>query len=457
MKTHTSLASLLFLMLSIVSFSVYSQVDRSCSSIAVDPDGDGFGWEWNYDSDALGSCVVTDESAGMPSLVNEETGEQVQLIRPYWNANRDLAGRTIECKGYDLDRDTGAYANRFNSFDSILYHQPLPTSPPYTAYAEYDKLPYLIWPDDVMYKVWTVVDGRYIGPLLGRDEPARNWLEIIEATESTPAGIRIWGGTRTPAYRECFDQSGADFGPTGYIGEELPNSEPETESLIVTGQPAPALAEPLVNLETSVAVPLTTAHWDLYQSFWERTIHCWPSVWNGSEYYPEYYNSVWNSFFSASTGEQRGLVGTRFGMGGGDGGTNDEWRLVDGALGVTGDWAITIHDEVEVIPATGDVPGHIRSWHSSESYTTCRDSGGLVGPFSTSSRRDLIPLDPDTLDVQQPDAPTSENGDAVADESESAANTGGSGGGAVPMSLLLILMIVRAARGRNRGVTVAKQ
>ena len=468
MNIKTGVYSLLILSTLLATPVVFSQEIRQCSTTAVDPDGDGFGWEWNSEAGAMGSCEVTEDSTDSPSLVNAETGEQVQLIRPYWNANRDIAGRNIECKGYNWNRDVGRYTNEFAFYDSNLMHDPLPLSAPYMAYADYDNNPYSIWPDDVIYKIWTVIDGRYIGPMMGRSVSGRtaaDWIEIIEATDTTPSGIRVWGGPSSPAYRECFDKSGASFGPTGFIGEELQNEETPNRSLIATGAETQSNGEPIVNLESGQPVELTTAYWDVYQSFWGRTISCWPAQWDGNSYYPEYSNLIYNSFYAVRTGEQRGFVATRFGLGGGDGGTNDEWRVLDGRLSVLGYWGMTIHDKVEIIPATDSAPALIRSWHSSESYTTCVDSGGLVGPYQTEDRKDLIPLDPASVQLQpESQTPSTEdsstdstNLQGIDDNSSPDTNNGesdsnnpdSSGGGAPTISLLMILLTFLVVRLNN--------
>jgi len=71
----------------------YAQDDPlpECEYTASDYDGDGFGWEND------GSCRVTDSSQGEPNIFNWVTGENVDLIWPYWNAYRDIENRVIEC------------------------------------------------------------------------------------------------------------------------------------------------------------------------------------------------------------------------------------------------------------------------------------------------------------------------------------------------------------------------
>jgi len=60
-----------------------------CSATLFDADGDGFGWE----NEA--SCIVTSASALPPVFTNSETGNQVDLVRAYWDGNTDLADKVL--------------------------------------------------------------------------------------------------------------------------------------------------------------------------------------------------------------------------------------------------------------------------------------------------------------------------------------------------------------------------
>ena len=118
---------------------------------------------------------------------------------------------------------------------------------------------------------------------------------------------------------------------------------------------------------------------------------------------------------------------------------------------------MTINDKVEIIPATDSSAAFIRSWHSSESYTTCVDLGGLVGPYRTADSKDLIPLDPNTVQPQPDSQPTD---DSSTDTQEIDGNTSAninnadstnnnqstSGGGAPTIPLLMTLFILLVAR-----------
>ena len=398
---------------------VYAQETslRSCDTQASDPDGDGFGWEWNRDLGAMASCSVTENSQTAPARVNPQTGEEVRLIRAYWNANRDIAGRNIECKAYGWNAAAGAFISE-SFYDSNLLHDPLPNELPFIAFADYDQIPFPRFPDIPLYKIWTVIDGRYIGPMSDQvfnSAADTDYIELIDATDSRPAGIRIWGSVM----RECFDASGAAFTPTGFIGEELPAAQPPVErSLIVTGLPAPDPSQPLTNLASGTAVTLSDAYWDFYKHFWQRTITCLPFSWNGSSYSPVVYNVVINRFYAADKGPQSGFVGTRFGAFGVDGGTNETWTVIDGRLEISGFWPILIHDKVEIIPATAERNGVVRSWHSSEEYTECWDSAGLIGVYENElDTKSLTPLDPDAIILIDETSPSDTDAVDTADNS----------------------------------------
>ena len=465
-----AIARLAAIFLLTIAATAYSQntEPRQCDTQATDPDGDGFGWEWNRDIGALDTCRITQESFSPPQLVNPETGEEVQLIRAYWNANRDIAERSIECKGYSHDTATNRITNEFSAYDTLLFHNTLPNSPPYMAFAEYDQLPFPRFPDIPLYKTWTVIDGRYIGPMSDTvfgNAGDMDYIEIIDATDTRPAGIRIWGSI----VRECFDASGAAFGPTGFIGEEFPSEDPENRSLVVRGKPAPAYSETLTNLDSGEPVQLTDAYWDMYKHFWQRSITCLPFSWNGSSYSPVVSSMVINRFYAVDKGPQSGFVGTRFGTFGGDGGTNDEWTVVDDTLEVSGFWPITLYDKVEVIPATDDSRGYVRSWHSSESYTQCRNNAGLMGPYENEQdKQDFIPLDPESLQLTN-NNPSSNT--QVADTSNTSDNSAStntsdatgdltsnlSGGGTFTLWMLgLFIIVTRYLRYRS-GRTFATQ
>jgi len=430
---------------------VYSQESevRACYSTASDPDNDGFGWEWNKDIGALDTCVITEQSTAAPTYTNRATGEEVQLIRPYWNASRDLAERDIKCTAYSWNSLSGDNAYEENrTYTSNLYHHALPHSAPYTAYAEYDERPYFVSADLPLDPVWTVIDGKYFGPMMAS---YNGWVEIIEETGTRPAGIRIWRSGSFD-YSECFDLSGAPLQPTGYTGEELPAEEPENRTLIVTTEPAPDYPEPLIDPDTGEEVELKLAHWDVYEHFWGRVITCHDVEKDESGWHQTSFPSRFK-FFPVSTGSQSGLAGYRHPSASG----YFEWEVVDGVIDFNW-WELGIFDKVQIVP-----DGTIRSWRSSEWYWECYDTGSMVGIYeNTLDPRPLIPLDPETvqaaLEITDNSATDSSDSTEDATNNQIVANddssttavtvqsTGQGGGGSIGLHWLLLVLLMFLSR-----------
>jgi len=78
-----------------------AQTQTSCASIGQDADGDGYGWVVNP---AVGeqphSCIVDENTQPSPAIINRETNQPVELVRAYWDANTDIAGKTLECEEF---------------------------------------------------------------------------------------------------------------------------------------------------------------------------------------------------------------------------------------------------------------------------------------------------------------------------------------------------------------------
>lgn len=455
-KNHSikSLQIFLWLAFASVALPVPSQAQQAvfeCRETASDPDLDGYGWEWNAQDGGMSSCTVTADSRPAPQIVNRETGESVQLVRPYWNANRDIAGRDIECVGHYFDETVGRY-EPVAQYTSNLHHQPLPHAPPYMASVEFDNYPYHVWPDQTIEKIWTVIDGQYIGPMTGA------WVELLEATSTRQAGIRVWA--TDPAYRDCYDVSGASLAPTGYIGEVLPSAPVENQSLIVQGPPAPVYSEPPVNLVTAEPVQLSDVYWDIYANFWQRQISCLGFEWDGNKYLAHLHTRLLLRFYAVSTGEQSGFVGFNKGLG--DSAGNSGWTVVDGRL----ESDLTLFDRMEIV---ADGEGSVRSWLNSESYVQCYDDGAVVGPYVNSlDKRGLVPYTSANVPTESgtDDTATDNTTDNTGNDSNgndgvndptggnpdgSGAAPAASGGGAGTMSLpfslaLLFVAMIPAAR-----------
>jgi hypothetical protein len=127
-----------------------------CFATAQDLDGDGFGWQ-RYET-----CVVDSITYRKPALTNLETGTEVPLTRPYWNGNRDIANRNIDCRWFDFDAQTQQYLQNDRLPPQVFKHALLPYSAPYIG----DVLEPLDWMRTVeLPAAWTVSDGFYKGPM----------------------------------------------------------------------------------------------------------------------------------------------------------------------------------------------------------------------------------------------------------------------------------------------------
>ncbi len=271
----------------------------NCSAAFLDSDGDGYGWE----NEA--TCVVATTSTQAPAFINQETNQPVELTRAYWDGNTDIANRTIQCYWHSYHTDQHRYARvfgRINSYSDPIYteyqikHQAIPTQPPHNGWIS----EILIWGDTGIFSastveapVWTVEDGRYIGPTMLQTP----YVEIV-TLENGARGIRHWlnngdetaldlrhisnrvsaddsGYSTGDGYYECSDASGRDLEPTGMAG--VATSNPATLSdLTFYAETSPFQSSPesIVDLETGNPVELTRALWNYNNDIAHQDIFC---------------------------------------------------------------------------------------------------------------------------------------------------------------------------------------
>jgi len=119
--------------------------------------------------------VLDNSALAQDSVINLETGNEVQFIDAYWNANRDIAGLDIACQGFSFSDELGVY----EEFRGIreFQHAALPLTSPFIA-----RLLEATPPETVDIgspfrdpNVWTVVDGVYTGPM-----PINGLIESIQ-------------------------------------------------------------------------------------------------------------------------------------------------------------------------------------------------------------------------------------------------------------------------------------
>ena len=148
----------------------------------------------------------------MPVVVNPQTGAQVTLTRGYWNANVDIAYRSIKCDYFRFNVDSAVY-------EFYLAHEYMHAPFLSTSVGNY------VITDDSSpgFSSWTVQDGIYRG-LAAFD--SHEYVELVNyetgsgvtIQDANNNAIRIWHiatNFSLPAYSVCFDKSGMSFMPTG--------------------------------------------------------------------------------------------------------------------------------------------------------------------------------------------------------------------------------------------------
>jgi len=479
--------------------SIMDTTLRVCSSVAADPDGDGFGFEFNPDISAFDSCVVTSESEPRPIRINRETGEEINFIRPFWNAERDIANRDIECVEFRFNEESQTYESNMDAnadlpFGTNRYrHEPLPNVAPFVGRALFERTRV----DSVgLAEVWTLNNGLYRGPMF----VSSNWVEVVTDPVQDNTVTRFWFYFSSPdnnsRYDECRDTSGQPFAPTGTFDEVLPTpTAPVPFELTATGFANPA-EEVIVNLETGSEVVLQPAVWDIFNDLIGREIVCTDSVYRDSANryqilgFPvifQFYNLVDERdgvFGGFVTRNQVTLVVS-----------NSRWGVVDGRIFLNDernfntDFNQFFAAEVveRVVNSSDPTLSGVRSWFSSEQFTECFSFARIVGVgLTTPDPRDLSPgfqvlttesdneggsandLDSDNVSDTNDD---SDSGVEVDNDSDSGteANTdnlddtgnvndsgSSSGGGSIGLTTFLVGLSLLRLRRRTRVVLLIK-
>jgi hypothetical protein len=252
----------------------------ACTAQHFDADGDGFGWE----NEA--TCEVTAETAPPPVHINQMLNAPVELIRPYWDGNHDIANRDIQCDHFIYDADLGRYRPRERNYatgwgpvpTSVTFvHGPIPSESSYLGF-----LPSPVARNDPS---WTVIDGLYYGPSM----LAHPYVELVTANTGNKA-IRLWFDadstmpmalaffgeeTQDDGYYECRDLSGADLSPTGRLGQPT-QSPAELLNLTLSVTPNTEQQNPdlIINKVTGEPVVLQKAYWDFNRDLAQRAIFC---------------------------------------------------------------------------------------------------------------------------------------------------------------------------------------
>ena len=403
---HPVVVSIVLLVSTLFSDISAAQSHPVCLDAASDYDKDGWGWEatftGNYSVPTFNSCKVDETSYTGPSYTNLETGEQVDLIRPYWNAYRDFEGRTIQCDFY-ISSSTGYerqlnyfYSNNFDQWADTGYateHYPLQAEFPWTGYAR--NFAYNFNTDSrVNYSnpttYWTVNDGIYYsnaGNTQGGRAHALSWARYIELIDDHNGAVRYWNYQDrygSNGYVECFDVNGQSFQPTGVPGEARPASQLIESPLIATAA-LPETSAGITNLETGLPVDLTAVRWNL-DNLYNQTLTCSSVYWtNDSVFSPyatnnglgysstidgntAYYSPFQNIVFytpdyktTATAQGASGLYSTYEFFGGN--GKEGTWSIVNSEITAG---PLSDYKYMEVTP-----DAEIRFWKSSTAYDVC--------------------------------------------------------------------------------------
>ncbi len=236
MKSYVALLILYLL----TSTNASAQTIPACESIAQDADGDGFGWvpaprTPQSLNEVPHSCAVDETTEAAPTILNKETNEEVQLVRAYWDANRDFAGRAIECEEYQWNSTTNRYL-LIGRYDRL--HRPLPAEKPWlnTWTATRFDLDSTL-PPRITNHLWTVIDGVFNDKVGIYTLPSQqminriSWVELIDVNGGVENGTRWWNGS-VNEYHQCTDPVTNRFVPTGSPGvATTPSAVFSTESL----------------------------------------------------------------------------------------------------------------------------------------------------------------------------------------------------------------------------------
>lgn len=288
-----------------------------CSATLYDADGDGFGWE------NQASCIVTAESAPAPTFDNQQTGNQVELVRAYWDGNTDLADRVVQCDLYyydtyyqeyrteDFPFRAGAGINN-QVFPSYRFHHlALPPESPYLGWianVSYVDNGEVISTPLATYPHWTTDDGRYIGAtvlqepyleLVTRNNGAKAVRAWVNSRQETSLNLQESGNrVRRDGFFECYDINGRDLQPTGVVRGGTTSPRVVSDLVFSTeGGSNQSSPSEISNRETGNSIDLNKAYWDYNQDLGGKTVSCRSYMYQRIEEELNRYVPVWTFNF----------------------------------------------------------------------------------------------------------------------------------------------------------------
>ena len=216
-----------------------------------------------------------------PIVVNPETGNEVNLTRAYWNANVDLANRTLDCEWTTFDRNSGQSSQQGSTLS--FRHNPLPAITPSinSALISENGVPTTsVWGLFNTARAWGVSDGIYSGPMPLHLSP---FVEQIAHNSNIINAVRIWDD-RYGSFI-CFDVSGQPLLPTGSADIANTNLVDLEGFTFEFPKALPANIEipELYSLKTGEKIELVRGVWN-YSDIANHTVSCNALGWDGDDY-----------------------------------------------------------------------------------------------------------------------------------------------------------------------------
>ncbi len=251
------------------------------------------------------ACAMPVAQAQTTPVINPETGGQVNLTRAYWDANVDIASRSLTCEWHTFDTGSGLFRQQGDPLS--FEHNPLVTGTPSFGSVlvnDNEVSTNRIWLYDHP-RAWTVSEGVYDGPM-----PLRlsEYVEVIAYNSSVNNAVRVWHDSFGTFI--CFDLSGNPLLPSGAPGGgNTALVTPSTFTFEFPETPAPGTTIPeLYSLSTGNKIDLVRGEWN-YADIANKRISCSAFGWDGEAYVAQPDSAV--SVYLPYTGGDSVVVSSR--------------------------------------------------------------------------------------------------------------------------------------------------
>ena len=246
---------------------------------------------------ASGSIITTASAQEVPVVVNQQTGAQVDFIRPYWNANIDIANRQIACDHFEFNFDTAVYevstSTPQHERGVILTHSPLVKDAEGNASSSIVESTFTS--GNTILTTWIVLDGVYKGDAAFN---SKEYLELVTydtttaeiTTGSTENAVRVWhntGNQRRSSYSVCYALDNRPLVPTGSteIGNnDLPALDELNDFTFQFPQPLNADTDipVIIRRDTGEQVQFSRGEWAYNEQLALNFMACDAYHWNAS-------------------------------------------------------------------------------------------------------------------------------------------------------------------------------